>query len=131
MPINPANQGGDGVTGSLIAADFNGDGKIDLAAAGDYIAQGGVYILLGNGDGTFVPTANSLQSALDFNQVATGDFNGDGIADLVAAQYFDPGGAYIFLGKGDGTFTTVATTLATERFATSIVVGDFNQGRQA
>jgi sugar lactone lactonase YvrE len=127
VPINPASQGGDGVPGWLIAADFNGDGKIDLAAAGDYIQNGGVTILLGNGDGTFNGPGSTLQFGLDFNLVATGDFNGDGIPDLVAPQYFDPGGASVFLGKGDGTFTAVATTLATERFATSIVVGDFNQ----
>jgi Chitobiase/beta-hexosaminidase C-terminal domain/FG-GAP-like repeat/Bacterial Ig-like domain (group 3) len=127
VAINQPSQGGDGVPGSLIAADFNGDGKIDLAAAGDYIAQGGANILLGNGDGTFTPTGTSLQFPLDFNLIATGDFNGDGIPDLVATQYFDPGGAYIFLGKGDGTFTAAATTIATTRFVTSIVVGDFNQ----
>ncbi len=127
VPINQASEGGDGVTGWLIAADFNGDGKIDLAAAGDYIEQGGVTVLLGNGDGTFNGPGTILQPGLDFNLVATGDFNGDGIPDLVATQYFDPGGAYVFLGKGDGTFANVATTLATERFATSIVVGDFNQ----
>jgi sugar lactone lactonase YvrE len=127
VTINQASQGGDGVTGSLIAADFNGDGKIDLAAAGDYIEQGGVTILLGNGNGTFNAPGSIFQPGLDFNLVATGDFNGDGIPDLIATQYFDPGGASVFLGKGDGTFTTVATTLDTERFATSIVVGDFNQ----
>ena len=71
VPINQPLVGGDGVLGSLIAADFNGDGKIDLAAAGDYIAQGGVNILLGNGDGTFTPTGTSLQFRLDFNLVAT------------------------------------------------------------
>jgi sugar lactone lactonase YvrE len=127
VPITQPSQGGDGVLGYLIAADFNGDGKIDLAAAGDYISQGGVTILSGNGDGTFNGPVSTLQPGLDFNLVATGDFNGDGIPDLVAPQYFDPGGASVFLGKGDGTFTTVTTTLATERFATSIVVGDFNQ----
>ncbi len=127
VPINQAAEGGDGVIGTLIAGDFNGDGKIDLAAAGDYIEQGGLTVLLGNGDGTFNPPGSILQYGLNFNQVATGDFNGDGIPDLVAAQYFDPGGAYVFLGKGDGTFTSLATALATDRFSASIVVGDFNQ----
>ncbi len=44
---------------SLVAGDFDGDDKIDLAAAGDYIAQGGVNILLGNGDGTFAATGTN------------------------------------------------------------------------
>ena len=130
-PINsPAfNQGvvgGDGVPGSVVAADFNGDGKLDLAAVGDYVAPGGLTVLLGNGDGTFTAAGPNLSANLDFSVVGTGDFNGDGIPDLVASRYFGPGGASVFLGKGDGNFTAMPTTLNVGSFPKSMVVGDFN-----
>jgi hypothetical protein len=41
-----------------ISADFNGDGKLDLAVAIYEPRVGMVSVLLGNGDGTFAPAAN-------------------------------------------------------------------------
>ncbi len=41
----------------------------------------------------------------DFDAVATGDFNGDGNQDFVAANY-DTNSVSVFLGNGDGTFQT-------------------------
>ena len=46
---------GDGPT-SVAAADFNGDGKLDLAVANS--GSNNVTILLGNGDGTFTAAAS-------------------------------------------------------------------------
>ncbi len=125
--FNQGPVGGDGVQGSMVAADFNGDGKLDLAVVGDYINSGGVTIVLGNGDGTFTAAGPNLDLNADFGLIATGDFNGDGIPDLVATNYFDfGGGPTIFLGKGDGTFTAAVASLTLDYFPTSIVVGDFN-----
>jgi autotransporter-associated beta strand protein len=83
---------------SIVAADLNGDGKVDLAAAngGDQTFS----ILLGNGDGTFRPrvvvpfgsTPNSLRVV---------DVNGDGKIDLVAS---DGAAVSVLLANGDGTF---------------------------
>jgi hypothetical protein len=123
---NQGAVGGDAIPGSMVASDFNGDGKLDLAVVGDYVSSGGVTILLGNGDGTFTSTGLNLAPTQGFGSVATGDFNGDGIPDLVAADYFEPGGATIFLGKGDGTFTPAAAQLPIGTFAKAIAVGDFN-----
>lgn len=122
-----ASMGGDYVPGSMIAADLNGDGKLDLAVVGNYISYGGVTALLGNGDGTFTAAGPNAAPTKDFGLVATGDFNGDGIPDLVVTNYFEFGGSpTIFLGKGDGTFTAKSTSFTLDYFPTSVVVGDFN-----
>jgi Chitobiase/beta-hexosaminidase C-terminal domain/FG-GAP-like repeat/Bacterial Ig-like domain (group 3) len=119
--------GGDVILGTLAAADFNGDGKLDLAVVGDYVSSGGVTILLGNGDGTFAAAGPNLDPTADFALIATGDFNGDGIPDFVTPNYFEFGGSpTIFLGKGDGTFTFKKTSFTLDYFPTSVVVGDFN-----
>jgi sugar lactone lactonase YvrE len=125
--FNQGMVGGDGVMGSMVAADFNGDGKMDIAVVGDYIAPGGVTIMLGKGDGTFNAAGPNLAPTADFGQIATGDFNGDGIPDIVITKYFEDGSSpVIFLGKGDGTFTSLPTSFTLDYFPTSIAVGDFN-----
>ena len=120
--------GGDVILGTMAAADFNGDGKLDLAVVGDYVSSGGATILLGNGDGTFTVAGPNLDPSGGFALIATGDFNGDGIPDLVIPNYFEDGGSpTIFLGKGDGTFSApMPTSFTLAYFPTSVVVGDFN-----
>src|SRR5262249_50477429 len=59
-------------------ADFNHDGKLDLAVGGGQ--QSGIDVYLGNGDGTFTyegPFDGSRQGA----DMAAGDFNGEGNPD--------------------------------------------------
>src|SRR5580700_1442851 len=104
-------------TQSIAIADFNGDGKLDLALSGS--AQ--TSILLGNGDGTF--TAAPDQPQIGSSQVVATDFNGDGKIDLAASA--SDGAISILLGNGDGTFTAVST-FPTGSNAFSLAVGDFN-----
>ncbi len=69
---------------SIAVADFNGDGKPDLAVANN--GSGHATILLGNGDGTFAATASPPAPGANPWGVAVGDFNGDGLMDLVTAN---------------------------------------------
>ncbi|MET0623709.1 MAG: FG-GAP-like repeat-containing protein [Pyrinomonadaceae bacterium] len=81
-----------------IAADFNGDGRPDLAGAGI-----DVRVALNNGDGTFRPYVE--YPAGGFTQdVAAGDLNGDGRADLVVTNESEQTSLTVLLNKGDGTF---------------------------
>ncbi|MEO8657911.1 MAG: FG-GAP-like repeat-containing protein, partial [Bryobacteraceae bacterium] len=154
----------------LVAGDFNGDGKLDVAAVDG--AALGLWISLGNGDGTFRPGQTlggfsdaSAIVASDFNadgfldvavlqsgagilrvaighgdgtfeaaesyplhaqRLATGDFNGDGIVDIIATDYtFDNGGIYLLSGKGDASFAG-PTSVSVGNPAGAVVVADIN-----
>jgi hypothetical protein len=110
---------------SVAVADFNGDGKADLAVtdAGPFVtgAAGFVSILLGNGNGTF-------QAARDYaagnapNSVANADLNGDGKPELVVA---DGARLWVLLGNGDGTFESPVSDAAGGS-AVLVTIGDFN-----
>jgi hypothetical protein len=81
---------------SVVLADFNGDGNLDVAVATDY----GIEVLLGKGDGTFAP-AKLYAKGLGAISVVAADFNGDGFIDLA-----ETGNSFVvvLLGNGDGTF---------------------------
>src|SRR5215475_14215254 len=70
-------------SGAVLSADFNGDGRLDLATANFY--GDSVSVLLSNPDGTFQPARNSATGAYP-NGPVVGDFNGDGKLDLVTWQ---------------------------------------------
>jgi hypothetical protein len=67
----------------LITADFNGDGKLDLAVTN--FGSGSVSILLGRGDGTFGQKTDYPTGA-GKHTVAARDINGDGILDLAVSN---------------------------------------------
>jgi len=114
---------------SVVLADLNGDGVLDLAFASGMSVQ----TLLGNGDGTFRLGPSTTLNQIPFAVVATGDFNKDGHADLVVTVYdlFSTGldFAVVLPGNGDGSF---GSTLPVSGSGSSLVgsitaaVGDFN-----
>ena len=65
---------------AVTTADFNGDGKLDLAVANNLSSN--VTILLGNGDGTFAANEPTFPVGSDAFAIVAADFNGDGKQDL-------------------------------------------------
>lgn len=107
-------------------ADFNGDGRLDLAVA---IQNGnvanGIAVLPGRGDGTFGPEVDTATPFTVFTFVA-GDFNSDGHPDIVARPVLSNSGL-LYLGKGDGTFhlvRPVTLTAASGDLAAADLNGD-------
>jgi VCBS repeat protein len=107
---------------SLTVADFNHDGNLDIAVA-DRLATS-VYVLLGNGDGTFQPPTPFPTIGYPFF-VTGGDFNGDHIPDLITADDLCQCMS-VLLGNGDGTFQPPIRTNPGYVPPTAIAVGDFN-----
>ena len=120
-------------------ADFNKDGKLDLACPGaTHTDQPVLAISLGNGDGTFAtPTVTNLADGTDYTQggieasVTAADFDGDGNVDLAITE--GSFGSGILYGNGDGTFTNITTSnglgpkdLININNGGNAVVADFN-----
>src|SRR5262249_48914895 len=82
-------------------ADFNLDGKPDLAALtdDDFDGVSNVFISLGNGDGTFQPFDIYSPNYNCEGGPVVADFNHDGIPDLAVTGNV----VSVFLGRGDGT----------------------------
>lgn len=85
---------------------------------------GAIYVLLGNGDGTFGTTTNfPVEGDRPFS-IAVGDFNGDGESDLAVTNQ-GTNNISILLGEGDGTFDT-STNFQVGESPHYIAIGNFN-----
>ena len=128
---------GDSNLESVAVADFNGDGRPDLAElvinfSGASFPSASVSVLLGKADGTFTAGAGTAVANVFVNQFSTplvaGDFNRDGKADLATTGCLDQGctavGLAVLLGVGDGTFSR--SLLPPSLVAMALSAGDFN-----
>jgi hypothetical protein len=106
----------------LRVADFNQDGKDDVAVLGD---RNSVVVSLSNGDGSFRKSATLYKAKGELRTLAATDVNGDGRRDIVAHGVTllssNPSNTYtvytnVWLGKGDGSFQSPTTTQTTNSY---------------
>jgi len=116
----------------IAVADFNGDGNLDITVGNTAQASLTQGVLLGNGDGTFQTQVAFATGNFPYG-TTTGDFNGDGLPDIVAANFNDAT-ATIFLSQptetamasvtgvspGPGTHLAVASYPGDVHFGTSV-----------
>ncbi len=112
---------------SITAADFNGDGTMDLAVVN--FNSDDVSVFLGDGSGAFTPAAGSPFSSGGSgpSSITAADFNGDGTMDLAVVN-FNSDDVSFFLGNGSGGFTPVPGSPFSSGGSNpvSIISADFN-----
>ncbi len=129
---------------STVPSDFNGDGIADAAITE---RSGAVHVIYGTRSGlTAGPSGTALDDQLfagdKFDDVAVGDFNADGCADLAVGDRFatvagveDAGEVRVYWGSPSGLTgsTFISEDMAAggaldddNQFGISLAVGDFN-----
>lgn len=107
----------------ITTGDLNRDNEPDLVVANS--GSGRVSVLVGNGNGTFqAPRTYAPGNVLSVSAVAVGEFTGDGVPDLVAANY-TADTVTVLRGNGDGTLQP-GNGFAAGGGPTSVATGDFN-----
>jgi hypothetical protein len=122
---------------SVTVADFNGDGRPDIAWLDISTTPNQMHVLLAQANGSFLPAS----TLLTFPSVAitrspnclAADFNQDGHQDLVCSQAAQFAmSVLVFLGNGDGTFqppiSTVVPTASNGAWVVPLIflAGDLN-----
>lgn len=100
----------------LVAADFNRDGRIDIA----YHTVNDLYVRMNNG-GTFGPAVYYDNWPANVSDLAAADFNKDGAIDLISVGYQST----VFVNNGMGAFTT-KIVLPGVGTGSGVVTGDFD-----
>jgi len=129
FPASPSytlNVGSGVLADHLVAADFSGDGKPDLAVTLYNQASSPQVEIFTNSGGT-LPTNPSYGIAAGFGtlHMVAADFNGDGKPDLAVINYNDGNGLYIFI-NNNGTLPSTPTQALSQNGAIDIATADFN-----
>ncbi|MBS1791708.1 MAG: VCBS repeat-containing protein [Acidobacteria bacterium] len=105
----------------VIAKDFNGDGRLDMATS-NYTSSN-VAIFLANNSGGF-NSATYINAGSGPTAIASADFNGDSKFDLAVVNY-DSNNVSILLGNGSGGFAAPAN-YAVGTTPRNLALADFN-----
>jgi hypothetical protein len=116
---------------SVAVADFDGDGKLDVAVTnelgyGKDGKKGSVMVFLGKGDGTFKAPVTYVLPGGPLG-IAAGDLNGDHHPDLVVAQVTG-GSVAILMNDGHGKFKHTGTYGA--NYPNDVAIKDLGNGEQ-
>jgi len=123
-------------TVSVAAAVLIAHGNVDLVTAdncnnSNNCTNGGISVLLGNGDGTFLPPVSYNSGGQSAQAVVLVDVNGDGILDAIVANdcntnNCNSGEVSVLLGNGDGTFQSAVSYNSAGYDTISVAVADVN-----
>ncbi len=108
-------------THGVITADFNKDGRLDIAT--DSWAVDSIVILQGNGKGNFTNPVYYATGKHPYQRLRTADFNKDGNADIVTTN-LDGHTVTILLGNGRSGFTKTLFDAGIIPFG--VAIGDLN-----
>jgi hypothetical protein len=107
---------------SLVTADLNGDGRLDLVASTKG-TQDNLRIFLGSGNCTF-PWASMYTVVSGARCIAPADLDGDGDTDLAVGSEKELRIA-VLLNAGDGTFSQSAVEMDMDEASSWIAAADF------
>jgi len=109
----------------IAVADFNGDGKPDIAV--DSWGENKVLVMFGNGDGSFQPTGVKFDvGQAPYERLRSADVNGDGNPDIITSNW-KGSSVSVLLGDGKGGFSLAGgKSFPVPESPFGIAVGDFN-----
>jgi hypothetical protein len=107
---------------AIVTADFNEDGRLDLATAGN----GNVRVRLGDGTGAFGAPQQFSAGTIGPYQLEVADFNNDAKLDILVVYDVADLGTSLLMGNGDGTFQSAFVTDSSWLEITAVAVGHFN-----
>jgi len=119
MPVMYPTASTADTSGSLVATDLSGDGRIDIAVSDSNSAQNCAFAVLpGNGDGTFQAPI-CIKPGFLTGGLLTGDFRGIGAVDVVLSSGVSSPSALLFLNGSNITLSPTSITFGNQVVGTS------------
>ncbi len=115
-------QDNESIAEGVLVGDYNRDGVLDLSYYTSSVSDfNGVGLILGTRPGEFAGSHTTpLRDSVD-RSLHAGDFDGDGIVDLLALRSGD-----MYLGRGDGTYQDPFPSVQVTRPDPYAAIADFN-----
>jgi hypothetical protein len=112
---------------AMVAAPFVDGGPVDiLTVSNSSTDTNNGLILTGDGKGGFTVGTPFSLGVINVSALITGDFNGDGKQDFIAAgESFGVPGFDVYLGNGNGTFNSGTLIPTADTKITALGAGDF------